>query len=332
MFTPTGMQDAPAPRALTTEEIKATVQDFRHAAKRAIEAGADGVEIYGANGYLINQFFAPNANLRTDEYGGSIENRARFAIEVATAIADEIGPERAGFRISPGMPIGGLVDGEEGPALYRYLVAELDKLDLAYLHFIHDGDEALAKDIRKTWSNSLLLLRTKRSRDALGEDVELGLADVVPIGKWALANPDFIDGSAMAPNSMLPMLQPCSAEAPRATSTTLLWPKSTTLRWPKSRSPGPPPGGPGRPAGRDNNLQSHPHSAWCLLQARRHQFCPSGNPAPKFCGRFRLLAANLQAAAEPLQAQAAGRPSFLCREAKWRRAGWLHPAITASPA
>jgi 2,4-dienoyl-CoA reductase-like NADH-dependent reductase (Old Yellow Enzyme family) len=193
MFTPTGMQDAPTPRALTTEEIKATVQDFRHAARRAIEAGADGVEIHGANGYLINQFFAPNANLRTDEYGGSIKNRARFAIEVATAMADEIGPERTSFRISPGMPIGGLVDGEEGPALYRYLVAELDKLDLAYLHFIHDGDEALAKDIRKTWSNSLLLLRTKRSREALGEDVEVGLADVVPIGKWALANPDFVE-------------------------------------------------------------------------------------------------------------------------------------------
>ena len=192
MFTPTGMQDAPTPRVLTTEEIKKTVQDFRYAARRAIEAGADGVEIHGANGYLINQFFAPNANLRSDEYGGSIANRARFAIEVATAIADEIGPERTGFRISPGMPIGGLVEGEEGPELHRYLVAELDKFDLAYLHFIHDGDEALAKDIRKTWSNSLLLLRTKRSREALGEDVELGLADVVPIGKWALANPDFI--------------------------------------------------------------------------------------------------------------------------------------------
>lgn len=193
MFTPTGMQDAPIPRALTTEEVRATVQDFRLAARRAIEAGADGVEIHGANGYLINQFFAPNANLRTDEYGGSIENRARFAIEVATAIADEIGPERTGFRISPGMPIGGLVDGEEGPALYRYLVAEFDKLDLAYLHLIHDGDEALAQDIRKIWTNSLLLLRTKRSREALGEDVEVGLADVVPIGKWALANPDFIE-------------------------------------------------------------------------------------------------------------------------------------------
>ena len=192
MFTPTGMQDAPTPRALTTAEIKATVQDFRHAAKRAIEAGADGVEIHGANGYLIHQFFAPNANLRTDEYGGSIENRARFAIEVATAIADEIGAERTGFRISPGMPLGGLVEGDEGPKLYRYLVAELDKLKLAYLHFIHDGDEALAKDIRKSWSSSLLLLRTKRSREDLSTDVEKGIADVVPIGKWALANPDFI--------------------------------------------------------------------------------------------------------------------------------------------
>lgn len=83
MFTPTGMQDAPVPRALTTEDVLQTVADFRLAARRSIEAGADGVEIHGANAYLIQQFFAPSANTRNDEYGGSIENRARFAIEVA---------------------------------------------------------------------------------------------------------------------------------------------------------------------------------------------------------------------------------------------------------
>jgi 2,4-dienoyl-CoA reductase-like NADH-dependent reductase (Old Yellow Enzyme family) len=193
MFTPSGMQDAPVPRALSVAEIRKTVDDFRYAARRAIEAGADGVEIHGANGYLIHQFFAPNANQRTDAYGGSIENRARFGIEVAAAIADEIGPERVGFRISPSAPVGGLVEGEEAPDLYRYLVAELDKLGLAYLHLMHTGDEKLAQDIRARWSNPLLLLRSGRTLETLEDDLKSGLADVLPIGRWALANPDFIE-------------------------------------------------------------------------------------------------------------------------------------------
>ncbi|WP_322091089.1 oxidoreductase [Limnobaculum xujianqingii] len=88
MFTVKGMQDIPVPRALSTEEVRQTVADFRFAARRAIEAGADGVEIHGANAYLIQQFLAPSANTRTDEYGGSIENRARFALEVAAAVAE----------------------------------------------------------------------------------------------------------------------------------------------------------------------------------------------------------------------------------------------------
>lgn len=193
IFTASGMLDVPTPRALSTEEVRATVQDFRYAAARAIEAGADGVEIHGANGYLIHQFFAPNANQRTDAYGGSIPNRARFALEVAAAIADEIGPERTGMRISPGLPLGGIMEGEQGPELYRYLVPELDKLGLAYLHVVHLGDEALVKDIRRSWSKALLVLRNGRTRDTLGDDVASGLADVVPIGKWALANPDFVE-------------------------------------------------------------------------------------------------------------------------------------------
>ncbi|VWB85103.1 12-oxophytodienoate reductase [Burkholderia metallica] len=148
MFTVKGMQDIPVPRALTTEEVRATVDDFRTAARRAIEAGADGVEIHGANGYLVQQFFSPNANTRTDVYGGSIENRARFAIEVATAIADEIGADRTAIRLSPGATLGGVDEGEQGPDLNRYLVTELDRLGLAYLHVMHHGNEALLADLR----------------------------------------------------------------------------------------------------------------------------------------------------------------------------------------
>jgi 2,4-dienoyl-CoA reductase-like NADH-dependent reductase (Old Yellow Enzyme family) len=192
MFTATGMQDMPAPRALTTEEVRQTVADFRHAARSAIEAGADGVEIHGANGYLVQQFFAPSANTRTDEYGGSIANRARFAIEVATAVAEEIGADRTAIRLSPGIKMWGIDEGAEGPALYRYLVAELDKLGLAYLHVLHAGDEKLVGDVRALWTQSLIVNRPGRLRDRIGADVASGLADLEAYGQLVLANPDFV--------------------------------------------------------------------------------------------------------------------------------------------
>src|ERR1700744_5419259 len=118
MFTATGMKDIPAPRALTGDEVRQTVVDLRRSARAAIEAGADGVEIHGANSYLIQQFLAPSANTRTDEYGGSIANRARFAIDVATAIAGEIGADRTAIRLSPGFTMNGIDEGPEGPDLY----------------------------------------------------------------------------------------------------------------------------------------------------------------------------------------------------------------------
>lgn len=192
MFTAKGMQDIPVPRALTTEEVRQTVQDFRHAARRAIEAGADGVEIHGANAYLIQQFFAPSANTRTDAYGGSIENRARFAIEVATAIAEEIGADRTAIRLSPGTTMWGIDEGAEGPDLYRYLVAELDKLGLAYLHIMHQGNEPLLADIRKLWQGTLILNRPGRPREQIGADLASGLADLEAYGQLILANPDFV--------------------------------------------------------------------------------------------------------------------------------------------
>ena len=193
MFTATGMQQIPVPRELSKEDIQTTIADFRKAAAAAIAAGADGVEIHGANGYLINQFIGENSNTRTDEYGGSIENRARFAIEVAQAIVDEIGAERTGFRISPGTPLGDIQDGEQGPALYRYLTRELAALDLAYLHIMHLGNEDLLQDIRSLWTNPLLVNRAGRTLENISLDVDSGIADVAPVGVWSLANPDFVD-------------------------------------------------------------------------------------------------------------------------------------------
>lgn len=193
MFTPTGMQDIPEPRAMSLEDIKTTIQDFRHAARCAVEAGADGVEIHGANAYLVHQFIAPSANQRTDQYGGGIENRARFAIEVAAAVADEIGADKTGIRLSPGMTLWGIDEGAEGPDLYRYLVRELDRLNLAYLHIMQMGNEALLHDLRKIWTRPLILNRPGRERVLIGSDVKTGLADLESYGALILANPDFIE-------------------------------------------------------------------------------------------------------------------------------------------
>jgi N-ethylmaleimide reductase len=192
MFTATGMQDIATPRALSIGEVRQTVADFRHAARSAIEAGADGVEIHGANGYLVQQFLASNANTRTDEYGGSIANRARFAIEVAAAIAGEIGADRTAIRLSPGLTMWGIDEGAERDELYRYLVAELDKLGLAYIHVIDTGNDRLLSDIRALWKRSLILNRPGRSRDQVGGDVTSGLADLEAYGQMVLANPDFV--------------------------------------------------------------------------------------------------------------------------------------------
>ncbi|MCX5539463.1 alkene reductase [Paraburkholderia sp. CNPSo 3076] len=192
MFTASGMQDIPVPRALTIEEIRRTVQDFRTAARRAVDAGADGVEIHGANAYLVQQFFAPSANTRTDEYGGLIENRARFALEVAAAIAGEIGADRTAIRLSPGTTLWGIDEGAQGADLYHYLVAELDKLGLAYLHIAHQGDEALLGAIRKLWKGALIVNRAGRPREQIGADAATGLADLESYGQMVLANPDFV--------------------------------------------------------------------------------------------------------------------------------------------
>lgn len=192
MFTASGMQDIPVPRAMTSEDILATIEQFRVAAAAAIQAGADGVEIHGANGYLIHQFVAENANVRRDRYGGSPENRARFGIEVAQAVAKEIGADRVGFRISPGSSAAGIDEGPNGSDVYRILIAELARLNLAYLHVLHRGNEEFLKEIRSLWPNALLVNRAGRPLEKLTMDLDAGIADVVPVGTWALANPDLV--------------------------------------------------------------------------------------------------------------------------------------------
>ncbi len=192
IYTLDGMKDIPVPRALTTDEVAATVKDYAYSARKAIESGADGVEIHGV-AYLVHQFLAKSANQRTDRYGGSIENRARFAIEVAQAIIAQIGADRTGIRLSPGFTGFGLDVGPEGPDLFRYLVGELDRLGLAYIHIVHYGEDDILHDFRRIWNQAIILNRPARPREDIGKDIASGLADLESYGAHILANPDFIE-------------------------------------------------------------------------------------------------------------------------------------------
>ncbi|QWZ06733.1 alkene reductase [Nocardioides panacis] len=195
MFTADGPKPHPVPRALETDEIPGIVEDFVHAAKSAIEAGLDGVEVHAANGYLLHQFLAPGSNERTDSYGGSPENRARLTVEVTRAVAEAIGPERVGIRISPAHNIQGAT--EEDPAdveaTYTALVQDIAPLGLAYLSVLADPSLDLVQGLRKEFGGVLIAndgfgqITTRESAQAvLDED----LADAVAVGRLFLANPD----------------------------------------------------------------------------------------------------------------------------------------------
>lgn len=193
MFTLGGMKEIPEPTEIKTEDIPTIVDQYRSAAALAIKAGADGVEIHGANGYLIHQFLGGNSNIRKDNYGGSIENRARFALEVTQAVVEEIGASKVGIRLSPMNHLGNVDEGEYGEDLYRYLVAELAEYDLAYLHLMHVGNESLLEDIRNLWHTRLMVNRAGRPLEDLTVDLDNNLTDLVSVGVWSLANPDLVD-------------------------------------------------------------------------------------------------------------------------------------------
>lgn len=134
-FVNNSFVDVSEPRALELEELPGIINDFRQAAANAIKAGFDGVEIHGANGYLLDQFAKDGANLRDDAYGGSIVNRARLLLEVASAVASQIGPQRTGIRISPVSPANGITSSDPQPQ-FDYIVDQLSALDLVYLHVV----------------------------------------------------------------------------------------------------------------------------------------------------------------------------------------------------
>ena len=156
--TAEGAKDSVVPRALETEEISGVVEEFVHAAKSAIEAGLDGVELHAANGYLLHQFLAPSANERTDEYGGSPENRARFSIEVTKAVVDAIGADRVGIRISPAHNVQGAVetDPDDVAATYGALIDAIAPLGLAYLSVLADPRTELFQDLRRRFRGPVI--------------------------------------------------------------------------------------------------------------------------------------------------------------------------------
>ena len=194
IFTPQGLQEFEAPHELTEAEIQSTIADFAHAAKNAIAAGFDGVEIHGANGYIIQQFLSVNANQRTDRWGGSAENRRRFALEVARAVASEIGAEKTGIRLSPGSTINDIVDDPDTAATYVPLVEELGELNLAYLHIGEQSERDLTLELRKAWPNTFILNPRTGFGNPTGPDalelIEDGTADMISFGALFIANPD----------------------------------------------------------------------------------------------------------------------------------------------
>ncbi|MFD8330189.1 alkene reductase [Streptomyces lydicus] len=191
-FTHEGLKDFVTPRELTGQEIAETIAGFATAARNALDAGFDGVEIHGANGYLVHQFLAPNSNLRTDEWGGSDEARARFAIEVVRAVADAIGAHRTGLRISPGNTFNDI--SEPAPeATYTALVEAVAPLGLAYLHSCDVPDQELLARLRKRFGGTFVLNPVTDGRPTGPEElplVEQGRADLLAYGALFLANPD----------------------------------------------------------------------------------------------------------------------------------------------
>ncbi|MFD5015803.1 alkene reductase [Streptomyces chartreusis] len=197
VFTPSGRQPAPTPRALDTAEVPEHVRSYADASRRAVDAGFDGVELHGANGYLISQFLSSNANLRTDRYGGSVANRIRFAVEAVTATAEAIGADRTGIRLSPGGAFWGIEEADVAE-LYAALLTELSRLGLAYIHLEATIDEETLVALRRTWPGTLVmnpvLPMGPKQAGRTDADHWLGLgADLISFGRAFIANPDLVE-------------------------------------------------------------------------------------------------------------------------------------------
>jgi N-ethylmaleimide reductase len=193
-----GMKPNAMPEAMTEADIRATIGEYAHAASSAMQAGFDGVELHGANGYLLEQFVRPNSNQRTDGYGGTIENRSRFVLEVAEAVIGAIGRDKVGIRLSP---FGVFNDMPVYPAMesdYTYLAGQLDARGLLYIHLVDHssmGAPTVPESIRvmlRKLPHCALILSGGYDLQRAESDLAAGKCDLVAVGRPILANPDLV--------------------------------------------------------------------------------------------------------------------------------------------
>jgi N-ethylmaleimide reductase len=193
-----GMQSLPVPRALRTDELPDVIHEYVHSAKAAIAAGFDGVELHGANGYLLDQFLNPASNQREDAYGGTADNRNRFVLEVATAVAIAIGADRTGIRLSPFGAFNDMISDEQTGAQYEALAVGLGKLKLAYIHIVDHSSmgtpavpQAVKDAIRKAFDGTIIL---SGGYDAARAETDLksDKGELVAFGRHFIANPDLV--------------------------------------------------------------------------------------------------------------------------------------------
>ena len=201
--TPEGQKEMVVPRALETSEIAGIVNDYKNAALNAIEAGFDGVEIHAANGYLIDQFLHDGSNIRTDEYGGSIENRARFLMEVTGSVSKAIGAEKTGVRLSPSGIYKDMFDSNP-VELFDYVINNLNDFDLAYLHILEPMVELEPEEKYRKYLKSVtphfrkicrgtLITNCGFDFDSANKIISDGDADLVAFGKLFISNPDLVE-------------------------------------------------------------------------------------------------------------------------------------------
>lgn len=194
------LQPNGTPRALSTDELPKLRDQFVRSAKLAIEAGFDGVELHGANGYLLEQFLHPQSNQRSDAYGGSVQNRARFVLEVTRGVADAIGADRTGIRLSPWSRANDLTHYPEIDESYGYLAEELQEIGIVYVHLVDhsrlsglDSASATAKLVRDTFTNTVIHAGNYTTLDAIEKTLADPRPTLVAMARPFIANPDLVE-------------------------------------------------------------------------------------------------------------------------------------------
>lgn len=193
-----GMQDYPVPKEMTLSDIATARNEFVQAAKNAVGAGFDGVELHGANGYLLDQFLNPLVNRRTDNYGGTIAKRCSFVLQVAEEVASAIGKEKTGIRLSPYGSFSDMGQFPETEEQYAFLAEKLDAVGIVYIHLVNHSymgsprvEPTTVRKIRNAFKNSLIL-SGGYSRERAENDLSSGMADLIAFGQGFLANPDLV--------------------------------------------------------------------------------------------------------------------------------------------